>query len=101
MGIEFTPEAKERKISSPPIMRFAPSPNGYLHLGHALSACLNQDMAARLGGRFLLRILIAPAGGLIMNNRSRRICAGWAWTGRGQCAVNRSIWRFIAKRLIS
>ena len=56
MGIEFTPEAKERKISSPPIMRFAPSPNGYLHLGHALSACLNQDMAARLGGRFLLRI---------------------------------------------
>jgi glutamyl-Q tRNA(Asp) synthetase len=39
-----------------PIFRFAPSPNGYLHLGHALSAALNFDMAQRGGGRFLLRI---------------------------------------------
>jgi glutamyl-Q tRNA(Asp) synthetase len=41
---------------TPPVFRFAPSPNGYLHLGHALSAALNFDMAARGGGRFLLRI---------------------------------------------
>ena len=39
-----------------PIFRFAPSPNGYLHLGHALSALLNFDMARAAGGRFLLRI---------------------------------------------
>ena len=39
-----------------PIFRFAPSPNGYLHLGHALSAVLNFDMAQRTGGRLLLRI---------------------------------------------
>jgi glutamyl-Q tRNA(Asp) synthetase len=39
-----------------PIFRFAPSPNGYLHLGHALSAVLNFDMARQCGGRFLLRI---------------------------------------------
>jgi glutamyl-Q tRNA(Asp) synthetase len=39
-----------------PIFRFAPSPNGYLHLGHALSAVLNFDMAQATGGRFLLRI---------------------------------------------
>lgn len=39
-----------------PIFRFAPSPNGYLHLGHALSALLNFDMAQHGGGRFLLRI---------------------------------------------
>jgi glutamyl-Q tRNA(Asp) synthetase len=39
-----------------PIFRFAPSPNGYLHLGHALSAVLNFDMARQAGGRFLLRI---------------------------------------------
>jgi glutamyl-Q tRNA(Asp) synthetase len=39
-----------------PIFRFAPSPNGYLHLGHALSALLNFDMARATGGRFLLRI---------------------------------------------
>lgn len=39
-----------------PILRFAPSPNGFLHLGHALSACLNFDLARQCGGRFLLRI---------------------------------------------
>jgi len=40
----------------PPVFRFAPSPNGYLHLGHALSALLNADMARAAGGKFLLRI---------------------------------------------
>jgi glutamyl-Q tRNA(Asp) synthetase len=40
----------------PPVFRFAPSPNGYLHLGHAYSALLNFDLARRAGGRFLLRI---------------------------------------------
>jgi glutamyl-Q tRNA(Asp) synthetase len=39
-----------------PTFRFAPSPNGYLHLGHAFSAVLNCDMARKTGGRFLLRI---------------------------------------------
>ena len=39
-----------------PIFRFAPSPNGYLHLGHALSAILDFEMARASGGRFLLRI---------------------------------------------
>lgn len=39
-----------------PVFRFAPSPNGELHLGHALSALLNFDMARKAGGRFLLRI---------------------------------------------
>jgi glutamyl-Q tRNA(Asp) synthetase len=40
----------------PPVFRFAPSPNGYLHLGHAYSALLNFDLARQAGGRFLLRI---------------------------------------------
>jgi glutamyl-Q tRNA(Asp) synthetase len=40
----------------PPVFRFAPSPNGYLHLGHARSALLNFDLARETGGRFLLRI---------------------------------------------
>lgn len=39
-----------------PTFRFAPSPNGFLHLGHALSALLNADMARAVGGRLLLRI---------------------------------------------
>jgi glutamyl-Q tRNA(Asp) synthetase len=39
-----------------PVFRFAPSPNGPLHLGHALSAFINQDMADAAGGRLLLRM---------------------------------------------
>jgi glutamyl-Q tRNA(Asp) synthetase len=39
-----------------PVFRFAPSPNGYLHLGHALSALVDYEMARAVGGRFLLRI---------------------------------------------
>lgn len=40
----------------PPVFRFAPSPNGHLHLGHAYSALLNLDRARETGGRLLLRI---------------------------------------------
>ncbi|MEX0364749.1 MAG: tRNA glutamyl-Q(34) synthetase GluQRS [Ruegeria sp.] len=36
--------------------RFAPSPTGPLHLGHAYSALLAHDMALAVGGTFLLRI---------------------------------------------
>jgi len=39
-----------------PVFRFAPSPNGDLHLGHAYSAVLNAAMARDCGGRFLVRI---------------------------------------------
>ncbi|MBK3404149.1 tRNA glutamyl-Q(34) synthetase GluQRS [Methylorubrum populi] len=39
-----------------PVLRFAPSPNGHLHLGHAYSALLNARIAERWGGRLLLRI---------------------------------------------
>ena len=41
---------------SVPVFRFAPSPNGLLHLGHAYSALLNDRMANESGGRLLLRI---------------------------------------------
>lgn len=43
-------------MSSEPIFRFAPSPNGRLHLGHAYSALFTRHWATALGGRFLLRI---------------------------------------------
>jgi glutamyl-Q tRNA(Asp) synthetase len=43
-------------VIAPFITRFAPSPNGDLHLGHALSALTGFDLAARENGRFLLRI---------------------------------------------
>ncbi len=38
------------------VTRFAPSPNGSLHLGHAYSAIVSHDLARDAGGRFLLRI---------------------------------------------
>lgn len=43
-------------MSARPVLRFAPSPNGALHLGHALSALMAHDAARRMGARFLLRI---------------------------------------------
>ncbi|SDR27675.1 tRNA glutamyl-Q(34) synthetase GluQRS [Pseudovibrio sp. Tun.PSC04-5.I4] len=39
-----------------PVYRFAPSPNGHLHLGHAYSAILNQRAAQKYGGKLLLRV---------------------------------------------
>ena len=41
---------------APCTTRFAPSPTGRLHLGHALSAVRAHDLARAEGGRFLLRI---------------------------------------------
>jgi glutamyl-Q tRNA(Asp) synthetase len=39
-----------------PVFRFAPSPNGELHLGHAYSALLNAQLVRETGGRMLVRI---------------------------------------------
>lgn len=52
MAEETMPSPRRQK----PVYRFAPSSNGRLHLGHALSAFLNHDMARNNDGRFLLRI---------------------------------------------
>ena len=46
-----SPSPKRRRV-----FRFAPSPNFYLHRGHAFSALLNMRAAEAEGGRFLLRI---------------------------------------------
>jgi glutamyl-Q tRNA(Asp) synthetase len=43
-------------MAAPFVFRFAPSPNGELHLGHALSALIGFERAQAVGGRFLLRI---------------------------------------------
>ena len=53
-GSDFLPV---RTRGEPPhVTRFAPSPTGYLHLGHAYSAQFAYEAARLSGGRFLLRI---------------------------------------------
>jgi glutamyl-Q tRNA(Asp) synthetase len=47
---------KQAPNAKAPVFRFAPSPNGLLHLGHAYSALLNLKLARASGGRMLLRI---------------------------------------------
>jgi len=63
-----------------PVFRFAPSPNGYLHLGHALSALLNFDMARASGGRLLLRIEDIDAA-RCRSEYERAIYEDLAWLG--------------------
>jgi glutamyl-Q tRNA(Asp) synthetase len=63
-----------------PISRFAPSPTGLLHLGHAYSAVLAHDLARGGGGQFVVRIEDIDGG------RSRpeyvdAIFADLAWLG--------------------
>lgn len=42
--------------NTPPVFRFAPSPNGLLHLGHAYSALVNQRFCNEMKGRYVLRM---------------------------------------------
>jgi glutamyl-Q tRNA(Asp) synthetase len=55
-GTSAAPDPKTQILPKAPVLRFAPSPNGLLHLGHALSALENEALAAAIGGRLLLRI---------------------------------------------
>jgi glutamyl-Q tRNA(Asp) synthetase len=69
-------------VDPPPVFRFAPSPNGPLHLGHAFSALLNGDLATATGGRFLVRMEdIDPAR--CRPEFERRAFDDLAWLGLG------------------
>ncbi len=62
------------------VTRFAPSPTGRLHLGHAYSALLAHDFARSRGGKFLLRIEdIDP--GRVRPEFARAILEDLAWLG--------------------
>ena len=45
----------ENGVIKTPITRFPPEPNGYLHIGHAKSICLNFGLAEQFGGKCNLR----------------------------------------------
>jgi glutamyl-Q tRNA(Asp) synthetase len=62
------------------ITRFAPSPNGNLHIGHALSAISAHDFARSHGGRFLLRIEDID-GTRSRREHSETIIADLEWLG--------------------
>ncbi len=62
------------------VTRFAPSPNGSLHLGHAFSAIVAHDLAKERGGRFLLRIEDID-GARSRNDLAQEFRADLAWLG--------------------
>jgi len=43
-------------VKGPVVMRFAPNPSGYLHIGHARTAIMNDEYAKKYGGKFILRL---------------------------------------------
>ena len=58
--------------------RFPPEPNGYLHLGHAKSICLNFGLAQKYGGKTNLRYMWIP---------SRKTSNGSASSGTRNCML--------------
>jgi glutamyl-tRNA synthetase len=51
-GLEELPNVKKTGV----IMRFAPSPSGPLHIGHAATACISFLYVKKYGGKFYVRI---------------------------------------------
>ncbi len=62
------------------VTRFAPSPTGHLHLGHAFSALTAHALALKTGGRFLLRIEDIDHTRCTVEN-IRQILEDLAWLG--------------------
>lgn len=62
------------------VTRFAPSPNGSLHLGHAYSAIVAHDLAREVDGRFVLRIEDID-GARSRPELAEEFCADLRWLG--------------------
>src|SRR3974390_3133332 len=55
-GASTDASRQRNRVAAMIVTRFAPSPTGYLHLGHVRSAWEGWHAAREIGGRFLLRI---------------------------------------------
>jgi glutamyl-tRNA synthetase len=53
---EGLPELPNVDSKNGVVMRFAPSPSGALHIGHAITACLSYDYVRKYGGKFIFRV---------------------------------------------
>ena len=65
---------------TPPRLRFAPSPTGYLHVGGARTALFNWLLARKTGGQFLLRIEDTDKA-RSTDESTRAIFDGLTWLG--------------------
>ncbi|HPV77687.1 MAG TPA: glutamate--tRNA ligase family protein, partial [Gemmatimonadaceae bacterium] len=67
-------------MTTPPRLRFAPSPTGYLHVGGARTALFNWLYARKTGGKFLLRIEDTDRA-RSTDESTRAIFEGMEWLG--------------------
>lgn len=68
------------QVTTPPRLRFAPSPTGYLHVGGARTALFNWLYARKTGGKFLLRIEDTDRA-RSTDESTRAIFDGMEWLG--------------------
>ena len=61
--------------------RFAPSPTGRIHLGHAYSAVIGHNRARSTGGRFLLRIEDLDQTRSLLSSRNAVTLTPKRWSG--------------------
>jgi glutamyl-Q tRNA(Asp) synthetase len=92
-------DALARRLPSSPLTRFAPSPTGYLHLGHVANAIWVWGIARGLGGRVLLRLEDHDRGRCRPEYESA-LLDDLAWLGLepdqgrvGELQAGTSIWR--------
>lgn len=74
------PAASDFTHLKPPVVRFAPSPTGYLHIGGARTALFNYLFARHHGGTFLLRIEDTDRA-RSTDDAIAKILDGLAWLG--------------------
>lgn len=81
--------------------RFPPEPNGFLHIGHAKSICLNFGMAEEFGGKCHLRLddTNPVKEDLVFVEAIKKMLNGLDLTGKKICPLHRIYMIFFMKQL--